>query len=67
MPKPLKSIAFRISPWSDMMKCSSCNKEVTDNYVRFKCPSCGNEIIRCQECRERSGNYTCMECGFEGP
>ena len=49
------------------MKCTSCNKEVTDNYIRFKCPSCGHEIIRCQECRERASRYVCPECGFEGP
>jgi len=48
------------------MKCVSCNKEVTDNYVRFKCPGCGKETLRCQECRERSGGYKC-ECGFVGP
>ncbi len=51
-----------------MVKCSSCKKEVTDNYVRFKCPSCGKaEIVRCFPCRGTSIAYKCKECGFVGP
>lgn len=51
-----------------MVKCSSCKKEVTDNYVHFKCPSCGkSEIVRCFSCRETSIAYRCRECRFAGP
>jgi hypothetical protein len=51
-----------------MLRCSSCQKEVTDNYVRFKCPNCGKqEIIRCMRCREIVAAYKCKDCGFEGP
>ncbi len=51
-----------------MLKCTSCKREVTDNYVRFKCPKCGKaEIIRCLECRDSAVTYVCPECGFEGP
>ena len=50
-----------------MKKCTSCNKEVGNNYVEFKCPECGNiKIVRCDNCRTTSKPYTC-ECGFEGP
>jgi predicted RNA-binding Zn-ribbon protein involved in translation (DUF1610 family) len=48
------------------MKCTSCNKEVTDNYIRFKCPQCSKVLIRCKACRERASAYKC-ECGLVGP
>jgi hypothetical protein len=51
-----------------MLRCSSCQKEVTDDYVRFKCPNCGKEeIIRCMKCRKIVAKYKCKSCGFEGP
>jgi len=51
-----------------VLKCSSCNREVFDDYIRFKCPACGKaEIIRCDKCRGMSVKYVCPECGFEGP
>ncbi|MCD6523237.1 MAG: DUF1610 domain-containing protein [Candidatus Diapherotrites archaeon] len=50
-----------------MLKCVSCKREVTDNYIKFKCPNCGREIIRCHNCREIAARYTCPECGLEGP
>ncbi len=51
-----------------MMRCTSCHKEVTDNYVKFKCPACGKEQInRCNECRKKVVGYKCSECGFRGP
>ena len=47
--------------------CSSCGK-LTDKYVLFKCPQCGEEeIIRCNECRETHTKYRCKACEFEGP
>ncbi|MCL5100751.1 MAG: zinc finger domain-containing protein [Candidatus Marsarchaeota archaeon] len=47
--------------------CSSCGR-LTDKYVTFKCPSCGNEtIVRCQECRKTHTKYRCITCNFEGP
>jgi len=50
-----------------MKVCSSCNKEVTTDYVEFKCPKCGKEkIIRCENCRKTVKTYKC-KCGFEGP
>ena len=51
-----------------MLRCSSCQKEVTDDYVRFKCPSCRKEeFIRCVKCRKIVSKYKCKSCGFEGP
>jgi len=50
-----------------MKKCISCNKEVGNNYVEFKCPGCKKtKMIRCENCRATSKSYKC-ECGFEGP
>ncbi|MEK6972772.1 MAG: zinc finger domain-containing protein [archaeon] len=49
-------------------KCSTCNKEVTNDYVEFKCPKClKTAIIRCTSCRRTSKSYSCSECGFVGP
>jgi len=51
-----------------MIECTSCGKEVTDNYVEFKCPECGKtQIKRCDRCRQRCIPYECSECGFKGP
>lgn len=51
-----------------MLRCYSCQKEVTDDYVRFKCPNCGKEeITRCMKCRKIVAKYRCKACGFEGP
>ncbi|MFH1586583.1 MAG: zinc finger domain-containing protein [Candidatus Diapherotrites archaeon] len=50
-----------------MKICTTCNKEVTGDYVEFKCPKCDKEIIiRCGHCRSTSKTYQCS-CGFEGP
>lgn len=49
------------------VKCVSCNREVTDDYVRFKCPGCKRELIRCMECRNNVTSYKCPECALEGP
>jgi predicted RNA-binding Zn-ribbon protein involved in translation (DUF1610 family) len=49
------------------MRCVSCNKEVTNDYVRFKCPGCKRELVRCNHCREIAATYKCPHCGFEGP
>ncbi|MEM4222153.1 MAG: zinc finger domain-containing protein, partial [archaeon] len=49
-------------------KCSSCNREVTNDYVSFNCPACGKEkIIRCDFCRQNIVQYTCKSCGYTGP
>ncbi|MFH1588805.1 MAG: zinc finger domain-containing protein [Candidatus Diapherotrites archaeon] len=51
-----------------MKVCGSCNKEVTDDYVDFKCPNCNkSRILRCEKCRNISTEYKCKECGFTGP
>ncbi|MBU1121006.1 MAG: zinc finger domain-containing protein [archaeon] len=51
-----------------MKKCISCNKEVTRDFVEFKCPKCGKAgITRCFKCRSTSKVYKCPQCGFEGP
>ncbi|RLG70727.1 MAG: RNA-binding protein [Candidatus Iainarchaeum archaeon] len=51
-----------------MRVCTSCNKEVITDYVKFKCPNCGKGvIIRCLTCRDSARLYKCPECGFEGP
>jgi len=46
--------------------CVSCKKEVTNDFVKFKCPACGKDMIRCFDCRKTSTHYKCS-CGFEGP
>lgn len=51
-----------------MKVCSTCNKEVTDKYVEFKCPGClKKKIVRCGHCRRTSKEYICDACGFKGP
>ena len=51
-----------------MKKCSTCNKEVSKDFVEFRCPDCGKSaIIRCFHCRNTAKTYKCSECGFEGP
>ncbi|MDO8537438.1 MAG: zinc finger domain-containing protein [archaeon] len=51
-----------------MKVCTSCNKEVTQEFVEFPCPKCGkHKIIRCLNCRITSKTYKCDNCGFEGP
>ena len=51
-----------------MKACSTCNKEVTSDFVEFRCPKCGKTaIIRCEACRKTAKTYNCSECGFEGP
>lgn len=49
------------------MKCTTCGKE-TNDYVKFKCPNCGEtEIIRCKSCRVLGRHYKCEKCEFIGP
>ena len=48
------------------MKCISCSKE-TSKIVRFPCPGCGEEILRCDKCRGLSIEYKCPKCGYKGP
>jgi predicted RNA-binding Zn-ribbon protein involved in translation (DUF1610 family) len=51
-----------------MVKCTSCNTEVLQDFTRFKCPNCGkSEIVRCNRCKSLSKTYKCPECGFIGP
>ncbi|MFZ2456756.1 MAG: zinc finger domain-containing protein [Candidatus Altiarchaeia archaeon] len=51
-----------------MKKCISCGVEVRQNYVEFKCPTCGKtEVVRCQSCRILGTKYKCGNCGFTGP
>ncbi|MCL4375489.1 RNA-binding protein [Candidatus Marsarchaeota archaeon] len=45
--------------------CISCGK-LSNQYVKFKCPACEEEIIRCYNCRETHIKYK-SKCGFEGP
>ena len=35
------------------MKCISCNKE-TSKIVKFPCPGCKEELLRCDKCRSLS-------------
>ncbi|MBI5553692.1 MAG: RNA-binding protein [Candidatus Diapherotrites archaeon] len=51
-----------------MKVCTTCNKEVFRDYVEFNCPSCAKDkIIRCDNCRTATRNYSCESCGFSGP
>ena len=49
-----------------MASCTSCGKNASD-VVKFPCPKCGKEIIRCNKCRALSIKYSCPDCGFVGP
>ena len=50
-----------------MKYCSTCNREVTDDYVSFKAPdSSGDTIVRCMHCRASVKTYT-TSAGFVGP
>lgn len=53
-----------------MLKCSSCGTSLIgqEDFVKFKCPDCGeNIIIRCKRCKQLSNMYICEKCGFTGP
>ncbi|PIU02992.1 MAG: RNA-binding protein [Candidatus Diapherotrites archaeon CG09_land_8_20_14_0_10_32_12] len=49
-----------------MAICNTCNKK-TDDYVKFKCPSCGEQIYRCNHCRTLGNTFKCKKCGMELP
>ena len=50
-----------------MKICSSCNRQVTNEYVEFRCPEGSEKIVRCAECRKNARPYTCAETSFVGP
>jgi len=55
---------------TEKMLCTSCGADLLgdQNFVQFKCPSCGEEkIFRCSRCKRLSNEYTCKKCGFVGP
>jgi len=49
--------------------CVSCNDDITASgvSVEFKCPNCGQPIVRCGKCRKLMIKWKCPSCGFEGP
>ena len=47
------------------MKCKSCEMEIVKG-VRFPCPKCKKEVVRCNKCRTLSIEYTC-DCSYQGP
>ncbi len=49
-----------------MKVCITTNKILTDDFIEFKCPFCGEKIARSLDARRRSLPYKCS-CGFEGP
>ncbi|MEM4257097.1 MAG: zinc finger domain-containing protein [Candidatus Diapherotrites archaeon] len=49
-----------------MKTCITTNKVLVDDFIEFKCPSCGSKIVRSLDARKRSLSYKCS-CGFEGP
>jgi len=53
----------------DDMSCNGCGASITpgEHSVKFKCPACGEMIVRCSKCKITSNNYTCKKCGFVGP
>jgi len=61
-------IFIKTEVYHHMESCTSCNKEVREEYTQFKCPACGkSKIIRCNRCKSISKLYKCPECGFIGP
>ena len=53
------------------MDCTSCGAplEAEEAKVEFPCPTkgCKGRIGRCKRCKKLSRQYTCPECGFQGP
>lgn len=49
-----------------MTSCISCGRNTPD-VVKFECPKCKAEIVRCSKCRSLSVKYKCPDCGFVGP
>ncbi|MHC1598621.1 MAG: zinc finger domain-containing protein [Candidatus Methanofastidiosia archaeon] len=51
------------------MECTSCKRKITpkEKMVKFPCPECEMEIIRCEKCRVLGNKYKCPGCEFEGP
>ncbi|MAG39648.1 RNA-binding protein [Candidatus Pacearchaeota archaeon] len=49
-----------------MEKCISCEKKTVDS-VKFPCPKCGFDLMRCNKCRTLSIDYACPKCKFVGP
>lgn len=52
------------------LRCKSCGVKVEggSEWVKFGCPSCGDEtIIRCSRCKCFGNKYTCSKCKFTGP
>ncbi|MBI4053628.1 MAG: RNA-binding protein [Candidatus Diapherotrites archaeon] len=52
-----------------MMKvCMTSNREVTIDFIEFKCPACSKErIVRSLHSRQTAKPYVCPSCGFVGP
>ncbi|MFH1126686.1 MAG: zinc finger domain-containing protein [archaeon] len=51
------------------MSCNGCGASITpgEHSVKFKCPGCGEDVVRCSKCKVTSNKYTCSKCGFVGP
>ena len=51
------------------ISCTSCSTDITNNSgsVKFKCPKCEHEIVRCSTCRKIVAPFVCQKCGFKGP
>jgi predicted RNA-binding Zn-ribbon protein involved in translation (DUF1610 family) len=49
--------------------CASCGRDISviGDSVIFKCPNCGDEIVRCGKCRIKGTEFQCHACGFVGP
>ncbi|VVB99427.1 Uncharacterised protein [uncultured archaeon] len=49
-----------------MKTCITTNKVVSGDFIEFKCPGCGERLVRSIAAREKSMVYKC-KCGFTGP
>ncbi|MBU0636128.1 RNA-binding protein [Candidatus Micrarchaeota archaeon] len=47
--------------------CTTCNREVSQDYVEFKCPDGAGKVIRCYTCRKNARPYSCGKNEFIGP
>lgn len=49
--------------------CTSCKIKITNDTksTKFKCPECGNLIVRCNKCRILAIEWKCPNCGYTGP
>ncbi len=49
------------------MNCTSCGRDARLSATVFPCPSCGQDLCRCADCKTNSNAYVCKNCNYAGP